>query len=145
MSAIHDSEISNPTNHETDHTHSVVIHVEDLSGEGEPVEKDPSPDSINSSLAGHITVPTSTVDGSHSNISNIAQSTTVLDVDDGAIKETIKRNYKKLRENIFLGIVIAILCGFFLTPVILFYTRPNISNPFANTTVRTSCQKVSSG
>jgi len=156
MSDIHDSEISDPTDHETNHEtdheinhiRTVVINVEDVSVEGEPVKKDTSPSSINSDLVDHIAAPTSTVDDSHSSSSSsIFKSTTIIDVDGGGTsntaEETVKRNYKKLLQNICLGVVITILCGIFLTPIILFYTRPNIGNPFRNSTEWSSCQNVS--
>ena len=137
MSDVRDSAISE-ANHK-----SVVIVVDDLTGKEESANKDTSP-SIASIDHDHIAVPTQTPDDSHSSTSSIAQSTTVLDVDDGAgraVKETANKTYKKLRENIFLGIVIAVVCGIILTPIILYYTRPDISNPFEMLTV----QNVSSG
>lgn len=143
MSDVHDSDVSDSskTNHE-----SVAIHVDDLSNEKEPVNKDTSETpSIESDTVDHISVPRP--DDNHSSSSSIAQSTTVLDVDDGAgavVKKTVHKTYKKITDNIFLGIAITIVCGTILTPVILFYTRPDISNPFEATTMQTSCQKVSS-
>lgn len=129
---------------ETSHKNNVVIVVDDLTDKEEPANKDTSP-SIESTTVDHdhIAVPTQLTDDSHSSSSSIAQSTTVLDVDDGGgkvVKEAANKSYKKLRENICLGVVIAIVCGIILTPVILYYTRPNISNPFETT----SCQSVSS-
>ena len=125
---------------------SVVIVVDDLAGNDKPAaNKDTSP-SIDSTEVDHITVPTHAADDTNSSNSSIAQSTTVFDVDDGAgkaVKEAANKTYKKLRENICLGVVIAILFGIILTMVVLFYTRPNISNPFDEMdTMATSDQNV---
>ena len=145
MSNVRDSatSLTSEANHK-----SVVIVVDDLTDKEEPANKDTSP-SIESTTVDHdhIAVPTPITDDSHSSNSSIAQSTTVLDVEDGAgkaVKETANKTYKKLRENFCLVIVIAIVCGIILTPVILYYTRPDISNPFEMATVETSCQTVSS-
>ena len=129
---------------------NVIIVVDDLTDKEEPANKDTSP-SIESAASvdhDHIAVPTQTADDSHSSSSSIAQSTTVLDVDDGAskvAKKTANMTYKGLHENIFFGVVIAIVCGIILTPIILYYTRPDFSNPFEMAPVQTSCQSVSSG
>lgn len=126
----------------------VVIHVDDLSGKEEPVNKDISP-SIKSASVDHISVPTRTVDGNnHSGNNSIAQSTAELDVDDGVDKTTKKistETYKKIWENVCLGILIVVICGTFLTPVVIFYTRPNFENPFSFDKMQSSsCQEVSS-
>jgi len=142
MSSVRDSAISITS--ETKHK-NVIIHVEDESnGEEGPASKDSSP-SIKSNSDNHVTVPQTTVeDDVHSNNNSVAQSTTVLDVDDGG-GETIKdtenkmQTYRKLGENICLGIAIAVVCGIMLTPVILFYTRPDFSNPFEALPTQTSC------
>lgn len=111
---------------------SVVIIVDESAGKEGPLNKDTSP-SIQSTEGDHIAVPTETVVDSHSSTSSIARSTTILDVDDGAgraVKQTANKTYKKIRENTCLGITIAIVCGVILTPIILYYTRPDITNPF---------------
>ena len=146
MTDVRDSSIhlTSETNHK-----NVVIVVDDLADKEEPANKDTSPSIESISVDhDHIAVPTQTTDDNRSSNSSIAQSTTILDVDDGAnkvVNETANKTYKKLRENICLGVVIAIVCGIILTPVILYYTRPDISNPFEMATVQTNCQSVSSG
>ena len=140
MANVRDSQmsISSEAKHE-----NVVIHIDDLSGEEEPTNKNASP-SIESDTVDHISRPT--VDDNHSSNSSIAQSTTVLDVNDGAgkaMKETANKTYKNLRDKICLVIVITIVCGIVSTPIILFYTRPDFNNPFENAPMQSSCQNVS--
>ena len=143
MSNVRDSKISVSSDTKDK---NVVIHIDDLSDENQPVaDKDTSP-SIESNSVDHITVPRPTsVFDDQSNNHSAAQSTTVLDVDDGADKdgkEIADRSYKKLRDNIILGIVISIVCGIILTPIILFYTRPDFSNPFESATAQANHKKV---
>jgi len=146
MSSERDSAIS-VTSEAAANPKSVVIVVDDLTGNDEPAaSKDTSP-SIESTEVNHITVPTHTADGINSSSSSIAQSTTVFDVDDGggrAVKEAVNKTYMKLRENICLGAVIAVIGSIILTMIVLFYTRPDISNPFDEMrAMETSDQNVS--
>lgn len=145
MSNIRDSKVSISSDTKDN---KVVIRIDDLSDEKQPASKDTSP-SIESNSVDHITAPrpTSVVFDDQSNNNSTAQSTTVLDVDDGADvggKETANRSYKKLRDDIILGIVITIVCGIILTPIILFYTRPDFSNPFESVQAQTDQHKVAS-
>lgn len=144
--------VSSETKHD-----DVVIRVDDLSSEDDPVNKNTSPSiespsiespSIESISVNHTEVPTQPADNGHRSNSDIAQSTTVFDIDDGvgtATKEILSKTYKKIWENFCLGLMIAVICGISLTPVIMYYTRPDFKNPFSFDTVQSSsCQEVSS-
>ena len=131
MSNEHDSaiSISSDTKHEDDMTHTdEIIRMDDLKTNEVPKKKSTSPSIESNTLDHAATVPKRTVEIGSSTLVN---STTVLDVDDGiGGKETADKIYKKVRENIVLAIVITIVCGIILTPIILFYTRPDDINPF---------------
>ena len=117
----------------------MVVHVEDSR---EPTIKHSSPTSIGSNSVDRITAPTP------SSVEDDKGSKAVLDADDGtgkATEEVAKISYRKLLDNILVAIVIVVIFGILLTPVILYYTRPDIKNPFNNITMmQSSCQKVSS-
>ena len=136
--------ISSDTKREDDMTHTdEMIRMDDLKAKEVPKKKSTSPSIESNTLDHAATVPKRTVEISSSTLVN--NSTTVLDVDDGADKdgkETADRSYKKLRDNIILGIVISIVCGIILTPIILFYTRPDFSNPFESATAQANHKKV---
>ena len=142
MSNVRDSKVSISSDTKDS---KVVIHIDDLSDKKQPANKDTSP-SIESNSVDHITAPRpASAFDDQSNSNSTAQSTTVLEVDDGADgggKELANRSHRKLRDNVILGIVIAIVCGIILTPIILFYTRPDFSNPFESVSAQTNHQKV---
>ena len=112
-----------------------VTQMDGLSHKEVAIKKSTSP-SIESNTLDHATaVPKRAMEYSSN---SVAKSTTILDVDDGiGGKETASGIYKKLRENIVLALVITIMCGIILTPIILFYTRPDVSNPFETSPMQT--------
>lgn len=116
--------ISSDTKHEEDD----ITQMDEISSKEVAIKKSTSP-SIESNTLDHVTeAPKRAIEFSSN---SVTKSTTILDVDDGiGGKETATGIYKKLRENIVLGIVITVMCGIILTPIILFYTRPDFSNPF---------------
>ena len=152
MSSVRDSRDSAISITSEGRHENVDTQVDDIIVSGvEKSAKKSTSSSIQSNTADHVVVAkkTTLVDSNHSINNSIARSTTVLDVDgtDRNVKEIANKTpqtYKKLRDNICLGITIAIVCGIVLTPIILFYTRPNISNPFENNLMQPSCQDVSS-
>jgi len=70
-------------------------------------------------------------------------SNTNLDMDDGAVKVTIKKT--RLRENICLGVMIFMAIGIVLAPIILYYTgRGGFDNVFDDLSVLNCHEVVSS-